>query len=58
MDWGFLETVDGENKFLREETVYSSTVSLKLSLAGPYCNLLVKTSTKIFPEQSRSFILS
>jgi EXS family len=26
MDWGLL-SMDGENKFLRDETVYSSTVS-------------------------------
>ncbi|KAK3928394.1 Xenotropic and polytropic retrovirus receptor 1 [Frankliniella fusca] len=24
MDWGFFDTIQGENKFLREETVYSS----------------------------------
>lgn len=27
MDWGFFETIEGDNKFLREETVYSSNVS-------------------------------
>jgi hypothetical protein len=27
MDWGLFDKLAGENKFLREETVYSSTVS-------------------------------
>lgn len=27
MDWGLFDKSAGENKFLREETVYSSTVS-------------------------------
>lgn len=27
MDWGLLELKSGDNKFLREETVYSSNVS-------------------------------
>jgi hypothetical protein len=28
MDWGLFDKSAGENKFLREETVYSSTVSI------------------------------
>lgn len=28
MDWGFFDTFQGDNKFLREETVYSSNVSV------------------------------
>lgn len=29
MDWGLFDSKDGDNKFLREEIVYSSTVGLK-----------------------------
>lgn len=28
MDWGLFEKTTGENRFLREEIVYSSTVSI------------------------------
>ena len=32
MDWGLFDSSASENKILREETVYSSTVSIKITM--------------------------
>lgn len=34
MDWGLFDKSAGENKFLREEIVYSSTVSTVMFIAS------------------------
>lgn len=42
MDWGLFDRSAGENKFLREETVYSSTVSrfIFIFVVTRYCMFL------------------
>lgn len=49
MDWGLLDSNAGENKFLREEVVYSSAVSIFFLIIINYyirkyllCRFLIK----------------
>lgn len=44
MDWGLFDAKAGENRFLREEIVYSSTVSLSLSLASSMDSFMVSSN--------------
>lgn len=40
IDWGLLDANAGENKFLREETVYTSVVSTALFTICMFLNLI------------------
>jgi hypothetical protein len=46
MDWGLFDAKPGDNKFLREEIVYSSTVMLFLFFAAA-CSIKKK---RLFPH--------
>lgn len=57
MDWGLM-TMDGENKFLRDEIVYSSGVSFRLLRIDLVCSESAKTGNgKIGAEKAFSDLL-
>lgn len=57
MDWGLM-TMDGENKFLRDEIVYSSGVSFRLLRIDLVCSQSAKTGNgKIGAEKAFSDLL-